>query len=94
MVRVLRNVGGGLIASLLLLASAFSNGALIFTGPLEPFLGQGVAAALAPEFIVAPMPAEVVKGFAEPIITYAVRGVQPILSRLTRAEERDNVKHN
>ena len=34
MVRRLRNVGGGLIASLLLLASAFSNGALIFTGPL------------------------------------------------------------
>jgi hypothetical protein len=50
--------------------------------------------ALAPEFIVAPMPAEAVKGFAEPIVTYAVRGVQPILSRLTRAEERDNVKHN
>ena len=46
MVRTLRNVGGGLIASLLLLASAFSNGALIFTGPLQPFLGQGVATAL------------------------------------------------
>ena len=46
MVRTLRNVGGGLIASLLLLASAFSNGALIFAGPLQPFLGQGVAAAL------------------------------------------------
>jgi SulP family sulfate permease len=46
MVRALRNVGGGLIASLLLLASAFSNGALIFTGTLQPFLGQGVAAAL------------------------------------------------
>jgi SulP family sulfate permease len=46
MVRTLRNVGKGLIASLLLLASAFSNGALIFTGPLQPFLGQGVAAAL------------------------------------------------
>ena len=46
MVRALRNVGAGLIASLLLLASAFSNGALIFTGPLQPFLGQGVAAAL------------------------------------------------
>ena len=42
----LRNVGGGLIASLLLLASAFSNGVLIFTGSLQPFLGQGVAAAL------------------------------------------------
>jgi sulfate permease, SulP family len=46
MVPALRNVGGGLIASLLLLASAFSNGALIFTGSLQPFLGQGVAAAL------------------------------------------------
>ena len=46
MVRTLRNVGAGLIASLLLLASAFSNGALIFSGPLQPFLGQGVAAAL------------------------------------------------
>jgi SulP family sulfate permease len=46
MARILPNIGGGLIASLLLLASAFSNGALIFTGPLEPFLGQGVAAAL------------------------------------------------
>jgi SulP family sulfate permease len=46
MVGALRNVGGGLVASLLLLASAFSNGALIFTGPLQPFLGQGVGAAL------------------------------------------------
>jgi SulP family sulfate permease len=43
---VFRNVGGGLVASLILLASAFSNGALIFAGPLQPFLGQGVAAAL------------------------------------------------
>jgi SulP family sulfate permease len=46
MVRSLRDLGGGLIASLLLLASAFSYGALIFAGPLQPFLGQGVAAAL------------------------------------------------
>ncbi len=46
MVRTLRDVGGGLVASLLLLATAFSYGALIFTGPLQPFLGQGVAAAL------------------------------------------------
>jgi sulfate permease, SulP family len=46
MVLALRNVGGGLIASLSMLAPAFSNGALIFTGPLQPFLGQGVAAAL------------------------------------------------
>jgi len=46
MFSVFRNIGGGLVASLILLASAFSNGALIFTGPLQPFLGQGVAAAL------------------------------------------------
>jgi class 3 adenylate cyclase len=29
---------------------------------------------LAPEFIVAPMPAEPIKGFAEPVVTYAVQG--------------------
>jgi len=46
MVQALRNIGGGLVASLLLLATAFSNGALIFTGPLQPFLGEGVTAAL------------------------------------------------
>jgi SulP family sulfate permease len=44
--QALRSIGGGLVASLLSLAYAFSYGALIFTGPLEPFLGQGVAAAL------------------------------------------------
>jgi sulfate permease, SulP family len=46
MVRAMRNVGGGLVASLLSLASTFSYGALIFAGPLQPFLGQGLAAAL------------------------------------------------
>jgi sulfate permease, SulP family len=46
MVSALRNVGGGLTTSLELLATAFSNGALIFTGSLQPFLGQGIAAAL------------------------------------------------
>lgn len=46
MVRAMRNVGGGLVTSVLLLATAFSYGALIFTGPLQPFLSQGVAAAL------------------------------------------------
>ncbi|SRR6266446_510561 len=46
MVQVLRNVGGGLVTSLLLLATTFSNGALIFGGPLQSFLSQGVAAAL------------------------------------------------
>jgi hypothetical protein len=46
MVRALRNVGGGLIASLLLLIGSFASASLIFTGPLEPFLGQGAAAAL------------------------------------------------
>lgn len=43
---MVRSVGGGLVASLLSLAYAFSYGALIFVGPLQPFLGQGVAAAL------------------------------------------------
>jgi sulfate permease, SulP family len=46
MIAVVRNVGAGLIASLLSLAYCFSYGALIFSGPLQPFLGQGVAAAL------------------------------------------------
>ena len=43
---VLRNLGSGLVASLLSLAYCLSYGALIFSGPLEPFLHQGVAAAL------------------------------------------------
>lgn len=43
---MVRNVGAGLVASLLSLAYCFSYGALIFSGPLQPFLGQGVAAAL------------------------------------------------
>jgi sulfate permease, SulP family len=46
MIGLVRNVGAGLIASSLSLAYCFSYGALIFTGPLQPFLGQGVAAAL------------------------------------------------
>ena len=46
MIRALRNMGGGLVTSLLLLASTFSYGALIFAGPLQSFLSQGVAAAL------------------------------------------------
>jgi class 3 adenylate cyclase len=60
---------------------------------VDILVSEALRAALAPEFIVAPMPAEAVKGFAESVVTYAVRGVQPILSRLTRAEERDNVEH-
>jgi sulfate permease, SulP family len=46
MIGLVRNVGAGLIASSLSLAYCFSYGALIFTGPLQPFLAQGVAAAL------------------------------------------------
>ena len=46
MIHALRNVGGGLAASLLSLAYCFSYGAIIFSGPLEPFLSQGVASAL------------------------------------------------
>jgi len=60
---------------------------------VDILVSEALRAALAPEFIVAPMPAEAVKGFADPVVTYAVRGVQPILSRLTTAEERDNVEH-
>lgn len=46
MIQVMRNLGGGLAASLLSLAYCFSYGAFIFTGPLQPFLVYGVAAAL------------------------------------------------
>jgi SulP family sulfate permease len=55
MIQVLRNVGGGLAASLLSLAYCFSYGALIFTGPLQPLLAQGVAAALITAAITAPI---------------------------------------
>ena len=37
---------GGVLCSLLSLAYAFSFGGLIFTGPLQPWLAQGVAASL------------------------------------------------
>jgi SulP family sulfate permease len=40
------DVTAGLVTSTLSLAYCFSFGALIFAGPLEPFLGQGVASAL------------------------------------------------
>jgi SulP family sulfate permease len=43
---ILRNLGGGLAASLLSLAYCFSYGAFIFSGPLQPYLAQGVSAAL------------------------------------------------
>lgn len=46
MIPGLRNLTGGLAASLLSLAYCFSYGAFIFAGPLQPFLSQGVAAAL------------------------------------------------
>jgi len=45
-VQTLRNIGGGLAASLLSLAYCFSYSAFIFAGPLQPFLSHGVAAAL------------------------------------------------
>lgn len=46
LVQALRSVGGGLVSSLLSLAYCFSYSALMFSGPLEPLLPQGVAAAL------------------------------------------------
>jgi SulP family sulfate permease len=55
MIQALRSLGGGLVASLLSLAYVFSYGALIFTGPLEPFLAQGVAAALITAAVTAPI---------------------------------------
>jgi SulP family sulfate permease len=55
MIQALRSLGGGLVASLLSLAYVFSYGALIFTGPLQPFLGQGVAAALITAAVTAPI---------------------------------------
>ena len=54
---------------------------------------EALRAELDARFVLVPMAAESVKGIAEPVVTYAVRGVQPTLSRLTRAEERDNVEH-
>lgn len=44
--QAVHSMGGGLVAALLSTALAFSFGALIFAGPLQPFLGQGIAAAL------------------------------------------------
>ncbi len=41
-----RDLAAGLVTSLVSLAYCFSFGALIFAGPLQRFLGQGVAAAL------------------------------------------------
>src|SRR5688572_3406478 len=46
MTQLLRSVAGGLVASVLSLAYCFSYGALIFAGPLQPFLTYGIAAAL------------------------------------------------
>jgi SulP family sulfate permease len=55
MMEALRSLGGGFVASLLSLAYVFSYGALIFAGPLQPFLGQGVAAALITAAVTAPI---------------------------------------
>jgi len=43
---LLNDASAGLVASLLSLAYCFSFGALIFSGPLQPFLNVGVTAAL------------------------------------------------
>jgi SulP family sulfate permease len=55
MIQALRSLGGGLVASLLSLAYVFSYAALIFTGPLQPFLAQGIAAALITAAVTAPI---------------------------------------
>lgn len=48
---------------------------------VDILVSEALRAELAPEFILTPMPAEQVKGFAKPVLTYAVRGVQPVLSQ-------------
>ncbi|MEJ2432551.1 MAG: adenylate/guanylate cyclase domain-containing protein [Pseudolabrys sp.] len=48
---------------------------------VDILVSEALRAALAPEFILARMPPEPVKGFADPVVTYAVQGVQPVLSR-------------
>jgi class 3 adenylate cyclase len=48
---------------------------------VDILVSEALRAAVAPEFILARMPSEPVKGFAEPVVTYAVRGIQPLLSR-------------
>ena len=44
--KLFADIAAGLVTSTVSLAYCFSFGALIFAGPLQPFLGQGVAAAL------------------------------------------------
>jgi SulP family sulfate permease len=44
--KLFADISAGLVTSTVSLAYCFSFGALIFAGPLQPFLGQGVAAAL------------------------------------------------
>jgi class 3 adenylate cyclase len=41
---------------------------------VDILVSEALRAELAPEFTLEPMPAEPVKGFAEPVVTYAVRG--------------------
>jgi SulP family sulfate permease len=66
MIQTLRNVGGGLAASLLSLAYCFSYGAFIFTGPLQPYLAHGVTAALITAAVTAPIVA-LTSGFRQAI---------------------------
>jgi len=47
---------------------------------VDILVSEELRAGLDPDFIVSPMPAAAVKGFAEPVVTYAVEG------RATRAE--------
>jgi len=53
MLQALRSMGAGLVASLLSVAYCFSYGALIFSGPLEKFLAEGVASALITAAVIA-----------------------------------------
>lgn len=53
--RFFDDAAGGLLCSLLSLAFAFSYGALIFSGPLQPWLAQGIAASLVTAVVSAAM---------------------------------------
>jgi SulP family sulfate permease len=43
---IMRNIAAGVVPSLFTLAYSITYGALIFTGPLQPYLAEGVAASL------------------------------------------------
>jgi adenylate cyclase len=51
--------------------------ALTRTHKVDILVTEALRAGLDPRFALAPMPAELVKGIAEPVVTYAVLGAEP-----------------